>query len=144
MSRNKVHRIERLANRLTTEIERRIDNLALGLQGGAANPPFSVRLSAHEQLEQYTAMTPERWQEMVTKYGVSATRDYSTAMQRLGAKLYGWQPSEPYPMPPDVMDGQTAEYIGQHGVAPPLDMNRVMEKAQVYIQDAMNKVASGA
>lgn len=137
------HRIERLTNRLSQEMQKRIDSLAVGYRGGASQPPFSQRLTDEEQVQQYFAMTPERWQQMTTKYGIAAAREYSAAMGKLLQKLYGWQPQLGV-YPAGAMDGYTAGYIGQHGVAPPIDANRVSQKAQQIVQSVMAAVQRNA
>lgn len=85
---SKAEFIEKVTQQLAEAIELRIA-LMVNTLGGNSRPPFSVKLSDDEQLEQYFAMTEDKWQELITKYGLAPTVKYSEAMQKLVAKKFG-------------------------------------------------------
>jgi hypothetical protein len=83
------HRIERLANRIAERIEQKSDMLARGLKGDTDRPPFTVRLTKEEQLEQWFGMDETKWLKVIEERGLDEATKYSLAMQKLHAEVFG-------------------------------------------------------
>jgi hypothetical protein len=83
------HFLVRRTEKLVNEMNRRADMLAgaLGPPRGEP-PPFHVKLSDEEMLQQYAALDDQKVQAIIATYGLSDYLDYSLAMQKLVSKYY--------------------------------------------------------
>lgn len=145
-TRKPQHRLERLQDRLTTEIKRQVADLAVQLKGPGGRPPFAVALTEDEQIEQYFAMTPEKWQAMVHSQGLKQTLAYSEAMLRLLARRFGpLNPTAPI-LPDALLNGQTAEQLPQgqpnQPPLPPPDQGRIDARAHEIVQSVLNSIGA--
>lgn len=89
MDDEKLHRFEKLRDRAVVKMGERVDMLSKAMMMGVNRPPFAQKLTEREQLEQYAAMTPEKWDAMQKSMGLAKTREYSLEMQQLVKRWFG-------------------------------------------------------
>lgn len=87
--KSKKHILETYVDRLASEFERRVERTAKDLLGGANQPPWTQKLTEDEQLEMYFAMDGPKWVQMISRYGLKATLEYSKAMMKIVEKRFG-------------------------------------------------------
>lgn len=84
-----VHPFERRALRLANRIRTQIETVRRGMEPPGTKPPFAVKLSEEEQIEQFLAIEPQGWQELIRREGAAEVRKYARAMADLIERRYG-------------------------------------------------------
>jgi hypothetical protein len=129
---SKKRRFEKQKDMLVTRMRTAINSLKEGIQMGSNEPPFSVKLTEQEQLEQYAAMDQQKWQQMVQTYGVKGAMEYSEEMQKL------WRKHFPETRPEILMvPNQDPSTMPQQGHQPPVDETAQIEQQGTQMLDEM-------
>jgi hypothetical protein len=87
------HRFERVSKAISERITKQVESMAEGLKGDSEQPPYSVRLTKDEQLQQYFSMDEKKWQGVIQERGLAEALRYSEEMQKLVSEKLG--PSTP-------------------------------------------------
>jgi len=126
------HRFEKQKDMLVTRMRKAIDSLKDGIKMGSNQPPFSVKLSEQEQLEQYAAMDQQKWQQMIQTYGLKGAMEYSEEMQKL------WRKHFPETRPAVLMvPSQDPSQMPQQGHQPAQDEQAQIEQQGTQMLDEM-------
>jgi hypothetical protein len=81
------HVLERRTNLLVTKMRTTISAMAQAM-GGGQDPPFSVKLSEEEQMEQYLSLDDAGWKKLIEERGWAEMKKYSEAMVEMVRKKY--------------------------------------------------------
>lgn len=83
-----MHLYERISKQLAARMKQEIAALSSAMGGPGITPPFAVKLSDDELIQQFLMLEPDDIAQMVEERGVKAVMDYATGMWELIDRKY--------------------------------------------------------